>query len=394
MKYIFILLLFISGYQSLGQTSFEQGYFINNDGKRTECFIKNLDWKNNPTEFQYKLAENDEIKTASLSTVQEFGVSVSIKFIRYTVNIDRSSSSLASMSYSKEPDFTKEQLFLKVLVEGKASLYSYEDRSAERYFFRVDESEVEQLIYKPYRISNTETGVNNKYKEQLYMRLKCSEISTRAIENTDYRKSHLINLFVTYNTCSNSRFTNYNEKVKRDAFNLTLRPGMTFASLSIGNSQLNNIGGDFNNEATFMVGVEAEFILPFKWGKWTLITEPTYQYYTSEEMFATRKVQVDYKYIQIPIGVRHYFISRSVSKAFVNALYVWDFSLDSSVKYESIAELEIGGANNFAVGLGYKHNNKYSLEVRYFTSKEIITNYAFWNSDFKSFSIIVGYTLF
>jgi hypothetical protein len=392
-KFIFLLFL-ISGFQSHGQTSFEQGYFIDNEGKRTECYIRNLDWKNNPSEFQYKITENDEIKTASLPLVQEFGISTLIKFIRYTVNIDRSSSSLTSMSNSKDPEFTKEQLFLKVLVEGNASLYSFEDRSVERFFFRVDESEAEQLIYKPYRISDTEMGVNTKYKEQLWMRLKCSDISTRSFENTDYRKSHLIGLFVSYNTCTNSAYTNYSEKVKRDAFNLTLRPGTNFSSLSIENSQATTLGGEFNNEVTFRVGVEAEIILPFKWGKWTMLTEPTYNYFKSEEMFDTRQVRVDYKYIQIPLGIRHYFISRNVSKVFVNALYVWDFSLDSSVNYEAIAELEISGANNFAVGLGYKYANTFSLEFRYFTNKEIITNYTFWNSDFKSFSLIVGYTFF
>ena len=39
---------------SYSQITFEKGYFISNDGIKTECFIKNLDWRNNPTEFEYK----------------------------------------------------------------------------------------------------------------------------------------------------------------------------------------------------------------------------------------------------------------------------------------------------------------------------------------------------
>ena len=39
------------------QTKFEKGYFVDNSGQRTEVLIKNLDWKNNPTEFEFKKNE-------------------------------------------------------------------------------------------------------------------------------------------------------------------------------------------------------------------------------------------------------------------------------------------------------------------------------------------------
>ena len=42
------------------QISFEKGYFINNANQKTNCLIKNQDWKDNPTEFEYKLDENSE----------------------------------------------------------------------------------------------------------------------------------------------------------------------------------------------------------------------------------------------------------------------------------------------------------------------------------------------
>lgn len=39
------------------QINFEKGYFISNDNEKIECLIKSIDWKNNPTEFKYKLNE-------------------------------------------------------------------------------------------------------------------------------------------------------------------------------------------------------------------------------------------------------------------------------------------------------------------------------------------------
>jgi hypothetical protein len=47
-------LLFLFSF-SYAQITFEKGYFINNSGDRTECFIKNIDWRDNPTKFEYKM---------------------------------------------------------------------------------------------------------------------------------------------------------------------------------------------------------------------------------------------------------------------------------------------------------------------------------------------------
>ena len=49
-------LLFLS-FIGFTQIRFEKGYFITNYGKRIDCFIKDIDWKNNPTKFDYKLNE-------------------------------------------------------------------------------------------------------------------------------------------------------------------------------------------------------------------------------------------------------------------------------------------------------------------------------------------------
>lgn len=37
------------------QIIFEKGYYITNDDQKIDCFIKNNDWKYNPSEFDYQL---------------------------------------------------------------------------------------------------------------------------------------------------------------------------------------------------------------------------------------------------------------------------------------------------------------------------------------------------
>lgn len=117
------------------QISFEKGYYIDNSNQKTNCLIKNIDQKNTPTEFEFKLFEDSESKKTTIESIKEFGIDNISKYIRSTVNIDRSSESLKNLSKYKKPIFKKEELFLKVLVSGKATLYQYVDGNLKRYFY-------------------------------------------------------------------------------------------------------------------------------------------------------------------------------------------------------------------------------------------------------------------
>jgi len=77
-----ILFLSISCYS---QIIFEKGYFIDNAGQKTECLIKNMDWRSNPTAFDYKLSESDKSKTETIASVKEFGIYTVARYKRYTV---------------------------------------------------------------------------------------------------------------------------------------------------------------------------------------------------------------------------------------------------------------------------------------------------------------------
>jgi hypothetical protein len=72
---------------------------------------------------------------------------------------------------------------------------------------------------------------------------------------------------------------------------------------------------------------------------------------------------------------------------------VFDFSFNSEIDFESGTDLEIEGNINFAVGFGYNYNNKYSLELRYSTNREILFDYPNLDSAYKNVSIIFGYTI-
>jgi hypothetical protein len=58
-----------------------------------------MDWKNNPTEFKYKLSEEDSVRDGGIRTVLEFGVDGVVKYIRTKVKIDRSTSVVNNLAY-------------------------------------------------------------------------------------------------------------------------------------------------------------------------------------------------------------------------------------------------------------------------------------------------------
>ena len=389
--FVAIILFSLNNYS---QISFEKGYFITNLGERINCLIKNSDWRNNPTEFKYKLSEDAEIKTRTIKDIVEFGLNSYSKYKKVTVDIDRSIDDLSKDSFEGKANFIKETIFLKVLIEGAATLYKYRAKNTTLYFFNMTDGEVEQLVFKSFLTAYNTIGKNEKYKRQLSMNLKCESITMNEIKDIDYRKNDLIELFVEFNQCKNGNFVKLEKSKDNDIFNLSIRPGFSSSSLSLQNNYSDFKNVEFDNESSFRIGLEAEFLLPFNKNKWGVILEPTYQSYKSEKKLATQNVKIDYSSIEIPVGIRHYFFLNNDSKIFINALFIFDFSSESKIDYEFSADLDIDTRNNLAFGFGYNYNKKYSFELRFQTNQEITDHYVYWVSYYRTTSIILGYNIF
>ncbi len=388
------------------QISFEKGYYIDNTNQKIDCLIKNIDRKNNPTEFEYKLSENSEPKKITIKTIKEFGIDNISKYVRSIVNIDRSSENINNLSNDKNPTFKEEELFLKVLVEGKANLYQYADNELKRYFYNKKNSNIEQLIFKSYKATENNFGKNNRFRQQLFVDLKCPNFKTSKFENVEYKKNSLVRFFTEYSKCHNNELINFESGQKRDLFNLTIRPRINSSSLTIQNSVSNSRNTDFENKIGFGFGLEAEFIFPFNKNKWAIAIETTYQNFKSEKTTIVDNVSggvlianVDYSSIEVPVSLRHYFFLNNNSKIFINASYIFDLSSNSSIEFtrndgSNLNSLDIKTRPNLGFGIGYKQNDKYSLEMRYQTGREVLSEYSFWSSEYKTLSIIFGYSLF
>ena len=405
---LLLLIITVFSFNSYAQIEFEKGYYINNSGEKINCQIKNIDWKNNPTQFEYRLSENNEPQKETIKSVKEFGIQSASKYIRSTVNIDRSSNNINDLSIDKNPIFNEEELFLKVLIEGKSCLYEYVEGNLIRYFFKDENAAIEQLVYKKYLIKgiSNNIGVNNRFRQQLFVSLKCPSFEMKKMEGLSYRKNDLVRLFKEYNKCQNNDFVDFEKKGKRDAIHLTIRPRLNSSSLQIESFGINSFrGDDFGNKASLGIGLEAEYIFPFNKNKWSVLLEPTYQHFKMEKTTDEQDVaggtltrKLHYKSIEIPVSVRHYLYLSKNSTIFVNASLVLDFNSKSSIEFirnegSELSPLEITSGSNLAFGIGYKQNDKYSIEMRGQTKRSIL-NYPNYSSAYQTFSVILGYSLF
>jgi hypothetical protein len=127
-KHLSLALLFCSLTTLIAQTSFEKGSYIDNAGNRSEGFIKNLDWKDNPTSFEFsKTADGENSVSKTIQQVKSFEVTSVSLYERHRVNIDRASQVINDLGYNRNPEMKEETLFLKVMLDGKNKLYRYRD---------------------------------------------------------------------------------------------------------------------------------------------------------------------------------------------------------------------------------------------------------------------------
>ncbi|MCW1148811.1 hypothetical protein [Flavobacterium lacisediminis] len=419
MKHFFTLLSLITITCLSAQTKFEKGYYISTNGTKSEGYIKNSDWKNTPNLIEFKSNLNENSVEINTSLIKEFEIENKLKYKRFNVDIEKSSVTSGQLSNnSKTPNFNKENLLLKVLIEGKASLYQFNESGIEKFFYSTDKKDIEQLIFLSYIadaedvnslkvqgidyiIENSTILYNRTYRKQLNENVNCGN-SRDEISKLGYSKTNLVNFFKKYNECENSEFKKF-ESGNKSTFRLKASLISNLNSLNLKFNNNDYYETNFGTSIDFGFGFEAEIILPFNNNKWSVILEPSYNIYKNSDhltytFYTTtleQDVNVEYNYIQIPIGIRHYFYINEKASIFINAAYNAKLSVKSNgIKYEVVTDnnLEIfPSLNNVAFGLGFNYK-KYSIETRVFSNTQILKGSSENKfADYKNISLNLRY---
>jgi hypothetical protein len=391
---VFALMAIIS--KCYSQIDFEKGYFINNEGSRIECFIRNTEWINNPDKFKYKLDLNANAEEATILNVKEFGIS-NLRYIRVTVGIDQSSSDSRKFDNNRFPVWKNETIFLKLIVEGKANLYEYHTANFERFFYSVDNDSIRQLIYKQYIASTNEGGYysgkglqirfNGGYLNQLEKDVSCGPKKPGRQKQLKFSKENLANYFAAYNSCNGGTSTIGVDVNKKTDFHLKIKAGADFSKLTINGYR----DYDYPKETNYRLGFEGEIILPYNRNKWSVMFEPTFQTFKSTKI---KNAPVTYNSIEIPFGARHYFFLNNDIKIFANLGCVLDIPLNFNIDRSGVevVKFKIARVNAFAgLGLSIK---RLSIEGRYFSNRTGLNTNDSYRFVYSKTSIVCGYRIF
>lgn len=394
-----------------GQVNFEKGYYIDNNNQKIDCFIKNYDWQNNPTGIEYKLTENSETVREEMLSIKEFVIPGELKFIRADVKVDRSPTDLSFLSSTRNPIWSQEVQFLKVLIEGNATLYLFQDHNLKRYFYSVSDTLIQQLIFKEYVTLNIDHnksfGTNSDYQYQLSKDVSCKNAGGLTPEEVKYEEKSLLKYFKTYNECEASPVTEYisakstkktPDNEKRETLKLKVNPGLNYTSMSFSDVNYPEHITDFGNKLTFQFGISTEYILPFNNNKWGILIEPTFQYYNSEVMNSYGAGEIHFKSIEFPFGLRHYFFLNNSLKLFVDGFLIPGIALNfnSTVTIplggNSIGIKEIQSTNSAAFGFGTEYK-KISVEIRYYTNRDLLHDYQNYDVHYQRLAAIIGFRI-
>lgn len=389
-KYLIFFAISLISVLAFSQSEFEAGTLINQNNVSKNVLIKNEEWTKNPDKFYYKTSDISEIQIAQLDNTNEIFVDNKFKFIKAIVEVDinGTSSNISNYGKSREPKFNQEETFLNVLVEGEISLLEYNSNNISYFYLLLDNGEIIPLIYKKYLSSRDSNKVleNNRYKNQLSNYLKSDKLSSEDFIDVDYYKSDLTKIMETYYSATGKEHIVYKNKkdfnTNKKKFAIRPEVGVSFNSASFQDDARHVDEFSFDSEMTPILGVEFEYFLPFNNNKWSLFSEISYSNYNNTVLQSREgsvledidEISLDYSFISLNIGPRHYFYFSKNSALYFDASLNIRFPIGNSIlknePYSGQAgghvayEIEASSIISGGVGVGFLYK-KFNLELLY-----------------------------
>ncbi len=370
---IFISFLIILNFTILySQSNLEPGYFITNDNIKYDVLIPIVNYNINPVGVRVK--DGEEFKKYSLNDIKEFGLyDGSLKFVKADVLVDLSSEKSNNLSPTKESKTKTETVFLRQLVEGDVSLFSYSTNLNTRFYYQVNHETITLLTYKRFQ-NNTTRSNTKKYLKQLYDISKCDEIKFDQLAKVEYQKESLTQYIIQENNCRNVSAVKYSRKNKHKPISLIGNIGLashtTTGKLRRFDTFLGNSSGsnnyDYGNEIGLFVNATLEYRLDLISNKWSLLTSLSYyQPYNFEAIRAIDQgveypQEIQIKYLGVSLGPRKYFY-------LTNSLRL---NVDLLLELKMISEQELIGGDlkndiGFTLGSGIELFKKYNINIVY-----------------------------
>ncbi len=382
------------------QSIYEAGYFIDNNGKKTECLIKKLPWRTNPTEFQWKKTISSSPKTKVIEDVKEFAVGEDYRYKRYILQFDLNGDTVGKSTKSKDPDLSYKKIFLRTILKSKTTLFQYSKNNVHRFFYTAPETVYpELLVYKVFYTPDESKKPgkkvipqeNNTYQEQLAEKIKCGNQDPSKLT---YTQGDLKRYFKKYNECKGNNI----EYIIRKKINQT-RIGIVAAADLSGfshNSQAGNDGNvSYDDVFVPRYGVFIETFIPFSKVDLSFFLESTYKAFTMDGRdlaIANSEFELDYKSINVAVGPRFHIYLSSKFELFLEGGLTVDFNIGTEASEFMDDEIE-NTTTEYFYGGGFG-SGRFKIGFRQYTPTNISRSTSIPNSELTTSSLYLSMNIF
>jgi hypothetical protein len=396
------------------QKTFSPGYYIDQSNIRNEGFIEDTNPYNSPTKINFKTSVDTQSSEITIEKIKEYKINTDYKYIKYKVDYDYDQiiNKDELSIFGVEPNLKQKEILLKVLVEGKISIYkaTIDD---EVFYYIKGENDVkpELLVYRKYNLEN-KIRENNAYRKTLFEKMKSDIISMNDVFKLKYDEKSLVPIFIQYNKNNNS-LVEQNVDINREKnkfYYKVLVGTSSFTSTYAFNNRF-DLKSD-NNFVNPIIGFELSNVLGTNSKRAEIFGRLFYQHasiisrYTNTEANFNPNIELssNFSSLNISAGYRHAFFKTERNKFFVdgsmglssiiNADFNLDFISSNQMLIESNVLDEYSLGLFFTVGCGYTMNNRYSINVEYSFPKNYLNQYVpLQKGGFQSLNLIFTYTL-
>lgn len=406
-RLLFLILLFtISNFIVKCQALYVKGYFVDNNGFKTECLIENKDWESNPRELHYKMSETSIPRKLNTDSISLFELPGYSKYISKTLQVDKSSSDITNLSTVKNAVWQTEKLVLQVLVEGKACLYMYNELNLTRFFYSVNDSNTQQLVYKMYQVTNANgtnfVATNNNFRQQLFAEVN-NPTYKYDLSKIMYEQKELTKYFEDYNAQFETiKKVLVKEKAKKDFFKASIMVGVNYTNMKVVDFYHPINSQDFGAFISPMVGAEFEFYLPFARNNWSILLQPVYNSKISGKLQGVRytdgkpmESEFSYQGIDIPLGIRYRCSLNSKLNVYATGyvetgIMSWNNTTIAIDQKPFVILLARALTPGFSIGTNY---NNIGLELKAFVNRDLLVRQQTFRTDFNVVSLGFKYRL-
>jgi hypothetical protein len=380
MKSITLLLTLFIAFYSYSQD--QKGYYITTNGQRIEGFFNTTDFNDQRT-LEFKDLSTAEYKALPTTNIAEYGIEDQFKFQQHTLQVDKSRSLGKNLSTKQKPEYEKQTLFLNVIVDGDASLYSATINQEVKYFYAIKSKNIAptQLIYKKYSSTENLIMENNSYRQELFINLKCEGDNISSYNTITYTKEALKKVVENYNTCNGKSQVVYSNKGGKEVkVKYTVFAGPSMSTLRLDSDN----GSDKSFKAGVAFGGELCIIMPS--GKVAGFARLEYESVNNyvESGINRNRIKETFtlkgSFISLIFGPRFFITEKLFADAGLGVKTgIGDFTrenftyVDSQPQSARREELDLNAGLFLNLGVGYNLTNAIGIDLRYDFNRTVLS---------------------